>query len=64
MSEIRTDDAPESAVCVIEVGHPSGTPADWRSSTQPDLTVCDRHKGHYQTAYDDYGHLEPWVPVR
>ncbi len=40
--------------CVIEVGHPKGTPAVWVDSHNPDLTVCDRHKDQYDTAFDIY----------
>lgn len=39
--------------CAIEVGlH------DWPYWKMQDGTIiCDRHKGHYETAYDDYSHI-------
>ncbi len=40
--------------CVIEVGHPKGTPADWVNADDPEHTVCDHHKYQTDTAYNDY----------
>lgn len=50
------------AECVIEVGHPAGTPASWQDRDHPEMTVCDHHKQQYETAYDDYSHLH-WVTI-
>ncbi len=44
--------------CVIEVGHPAGTPATWFNPEYPWHAVCDRHKGYYETAYDDYSGIK------
>lgn len=38
-----------SATCVIEVGHPAGTPATWRDELS-ELTVCDHHRNQYDTS--------------
>lgn len=33
--------------CVIEVGHPAGTPALWRDKNFPKVVVCTRHRDQY-----------------
>lgn len=49
-------------MCVIEVGHRGGELAEWENADHPEHAVCDRHKGQYETAFDDYGHIL-WVPI-
>jgi len=46
--------------CVVEVGHPAGTPADWVDLNQPTFKVCDRHRRQY----DERPDLGPYVWVR
>ncbi len=40
--------------CVIDVGHPSETPAAWFNADVPEHTVCDQHKNQYNTSWDNY----------
>lgn len=51
---------PAVAVCVVEVGHPLGTPATWVNELLPSLVVCDRHRSQY----DERPDLGPyrWTP--
>lgn len=45
---------PPLPACVIEVGHPAGTPATWANKDHPEHTVCDRHKHQYETSPDSH----------
>lgn len=40
--------------CVVEVGHPPGTPAEWVDALHPSLTVCERHRCQFNER-DDLG---------
>lgn len=51
------------ADCIIEVGHKThDRTASWLMNGDPEKPICDRHKGQYETAYDDYSDIE-WVPL-
>lgn len=41
--------------CVIKLGHPKGTPANWVNADIPEHVVCNYHKDQYDNAYDDFG---------
>lgn len=46
--EGRTQYADDVRACVVEVGHPRGTPAEWIDETgSGGLAVCDRHRRQY-----------------
>lgn len=54
---------PDRPQCIIEVGHQTlSADASWLMNGKPDRPICDRHKGYYETAYDDYSDIE-WVPI-
>lgn len=42
----------ERPTCVIEVGHPAGTPATWQDKSLLKFYVCDRHKAQYDERPD------------
>ncbi len=47
--------------CVIDVGHPAGTPAVWVNVDIPEHVVCNHHRQQYDTAYHNYD--IKWKPI-
>lgn len=62
LDRLSVIDTPEVVECVIEVGHITNSKvATWRNKLHPTMTVCNRHRSHYDER-EDLGPYD-WEPI-